>query len=150
VVWYPTVGLWGTVMVKPVYFIEEVNPEWPRKGDELGPITFRQEIFCWVYARTHNGMQANRMAYNHKTEGTQNSYACRLLRRPAIRERINQLEAAHAGRLPNIHHPEKRVVSLDDGPWQHYNKWDEGFPIDPGFPSRNAVREKVWKELGRT
>lgn len=136
-------------MVKPVYFINEVNPNWPDAGEELGPITFRQEIFCWVYALTGNGMRANRQAYNHKTEGTQNAYACRLLRRPAIRERVRQLEVAHASRLPNAHHPEGKVVTIDEGPWKHYNKWDEGFPIDPGFPSRAATREKVWKETKR-
>lgn len=133
--------------MKPEYFIQEVNPKWPEEGDELGPITFRQEIFCWIYALTGNGMKANRHAYNHRTQNGQNSYACKLLRRPAIRTRIEQLRTCDATGTPNPFSG-KRVL-LNEGPWNHYNKHDEGNKIDPGSITVEQVRQRVWDEEGR-
>lgn len=132
--------------MKPEYFIQEVNPNWPEEGEELGPITFRQEIFCWVYALTGNGMKANRHAYGHRTGNGQNSYACKMLRRPAIRVRIEQLRKADAEGGVNFF--SGKIVRLTDGPWDHYNRHDEGNKIDPGTVSVEQVRQRVWNDKG--
>lgn len=101
-----------------------------------------------MYAITGNGMKSVRHAYDQKTMGTRNTTQFRLRRRPAIQERIRQIKEADASGLPNIFHPTKKVLVLKEGPWQHYGKFDECFPVDRGG-GINAVREHAWREDGR-
>lgn len=136
-------------MVKPVYFIHEINPLWPHEGEELGPITFRQEIYCWMYAKTGNSAKAVRHAYLRNTAGAVWEYGKRMRKRKAILVRIAELKEAHEKKLPNHWHPDKKVVDLNEGPWQHYGKFDEGYPLEHR-PTVTSTREIIWGELGRT
>ena len=101
-----------------------------------GNFTIEQEFFCWRMALHGNQMRACREAYSSSVgnPGLQNTKSCKLMNKPKVVHRINELVDYHKGGL----------VDLFAGPWERYQRYDVGSPVDPGnrlTPMIQEIRE---------